>query len=332
MIMKSRNGSAPLRSVAENAPANECGYGVAHIHPVVQGVPEQVPGRRGVMVVREVVVGGVRLAYEVHGERGDAVLLLGDSGMPGIAWEIAHVPALLRAGLMPVTVDCCGTGASESPPGPYTIPLLAQDIAALIEHLDLGPVHAVGLTQGGFIAEQLAVARPDLLRSMTLIASAGPTTAYHRIRLRAWQDLLEAGHRLPDELFIADRLVHGLPMSLLQDSDEDIEKWITTFSLRTYQESVGLQEQHAACRAWLLDSERGAHWPSIRTRCLLIAFQHDLLFPPSAARCCAARIRGAELVGMPGAGSADGFLDTADKISAIIARFIQRPHGTPGGW
>lgn len=68
------------------------------------------------------------------------------------------------------------------------------------------------------------------------------------------QGLVEAGVRLPDELFVADHLVHGLPASLLQDNDEEVDKRITNLALRAYEESSKLLAQRGvqgvAARRW----------------------------------------------------------------------------------
>lgn len=73
-----------------------------------------------------------------------------------------------------VSWDHRGQGQSEVPPGRIvTIDQVAEDAAALIEQLDVGPVHFVGLSMGGFTGLRLAARRPDLLRSLTLIESAG---------------------------------------------------------------------------------------------------------------------------------------------------------------
>ncbi len=158
------------------------------------------------------------MPFDVHGERGRPVLLLGGTGMPGFAWQMSQVPALLATGFRCVTLDTRGVAAG-SPPGPYTVAQLADDAVALITHLDLAPVHLVGVSQGGFVSECLAQVRPDLVDTVTLIASAGATTAYTRAWAQGWQDLLASGLPIPQSLFVSDNLVHGLPLSVLQGDD-----------------------------------------------------------------------------------------------------------------
>lgn len=68
-------------------------------------------------------------------------------------------------------------GFGDSPPprdGDFTPAGHARSVAAFIEHLGSGPVHLFGNSMGGAIALQLAARRPELVRSLTLIAPALP--------------------------------------------------------------------------------------------------------------------------------------------------------------
>lgn len=68
-----------------------------------------------------------------------------------------------------------GSGQSRDtghPDGPFSALQFAADTRALIEHLGLARVHAVGLSMGGAVAFQLAVDAPELLQSMTICNSA----------------------------------------------------------------------------------------------------------------------------------------------------------------
>ncbi len=71
-----------------------------------------------------------------------------------------------------VRYDHRGQGLSETA-GPLDIDTLYEDAVALIERLDLGRVHFVGNSLGGFVALRLAVRRPDLLHSVAVLGSSG---------------------------------------------------------------------------------------------------------------------------------------------------------------
>ncbi|NCG19445.1 MAG: alpha/beta fold hydrolase [Rhodobacterales bacterium] len=72
-----------------------------------------------------------------------------------------------------VSWDHRGQGDSEVPPGRIcTIESCTDDAIALLEALDCGPVHFVGLSMGGFVGMRIAARRPDLIASLSLLETA----------------------------------------------------------------------------------------------------------------------------------------------------------------
>ncbi|OLU32237.1 alpha/beta fold hydrolase [Pseudomonas sp. PA27(2017)] len=112
---------------------------------------------------------GCRLFYEEHGQ-GTPVLLIHGLGSSALDWEL-QIPAL-AAHYRVIALDVRGHGRSDKPRQRYRIADFADDAAALIDHLQLAPVHLVGISMGGMIGFQLGVDHPQLLRSLTVVNSA----------------------------------------------------------------------------------------------------------------------------------------------------------------
>lgn len=125
---------------------------------------------------------GISLHYEVTGA-GPPLLLLHGLGSSMRDWT--RQVAYFRHHYRVVTVDLRGHGQSSKPPGPYRMTDFAQDVASLITALDLAPAHVVGLSMGGMIGFQLAVDRPDLLRTLTVVNSV-PAMPNRGFRNRLW--------------------------------------------------------------------------------------------------------------------------------------------------
>jgi 3-oxoadipate enol-lactonase len=125
------------------------------------------------------------LYYEVSGQ-GEPLLLIHGLGSSARDWEL-QVPVFSERYRV-VTFDVRGHGQSDKPPGPYSVPLFARDAAALIQALDIAPAHVVGISMGGMIAFQLAVAAPHLVRSLVIVNS-GPELVVRTLghRLSVWQ-------------------------------------------------------------------------------------------------------------------------------------------------
>ncbi|MGU9805534.1 UNVERIFIED_CONTAM: alpha/beta fold hydrolase [Pseudomonas sp. CM11] len=109
------------------------------------------------------------LHYEEYGHGAPLVLVHG-LGSSTRDWE-KQIP-VLSAHYRLIVVDVRGHGRSDKPRGPYSIEGFSADLIALIEHLDLGPVHLVGWSMGGMICFQLAVDEPGRVRSLCIVNSA----------------------------------------------------------------------------------------------------------------------------------------------------------------
>ena len=115
---------------------------------------------------------GVDLFYELSGDGRDPLVLVHGSWVDHTTFDA--VRPVLDHGFRLLTYDRRGHGRSERPPGPRTIEEDVADLAALLEGLDLHPVHVAGSSRGGSVAVHLAARRPDLVRS--LISHEAPLT------------------------------------------------------------------------------------------------------------------------------------------------------------
>jgi len=88
-----------------------------------------------------------------------------------------------------VSFDHRGHGQSEVTKNGYELDNLVTDAISLIEALDEGPVHFVGMSTGGFVGMRIALRRPDLLKSLVLMdtsAEAESETALKQYNLLLW--------------------------------------------------------------------------------------------------------------------------------------------------
>ena len=118
--------------------------------------------------------------------QGPLVVLSHALGCDLRMWD--GVAALLASDHSVLRYDHRNHGRSELVAGPLTIETLAQDAAALIEREAGGaPVHFVGLSMGGMTAQALALARPELLASLTIANSSA-----HYPDQTPWQARIQA--------------------------------------------------------------------------------------------------------------------------------------------
>ena len=112
----------------------------------------------------EAEVNGVRLHYELHGT-GEPLALVHGVWVDATAWRFV-VPGLAE-NFRVLSYDRRGHSRSERPATQGSFDEDGDDLAALLEALDLAPAHVVTNSGGGNIALRLATRRPDLFRSLS---------------------------------------------------------------------------------------------------------------------------------------------------------------------
>jgi 3-oxoadipate enol-lactonase len=124
-------------------------------------------------------VNGTTIAYSDTGappDHPDAPTIVFGHGLLFSGWMFHAQIAVLRERYRCIALDWRGQG--DTPPaatGGYDMDTLTSDVVAVIEALQLGPVHYVGLSMGGFVGLRLGARHGDLLRSLTLLdTSADP--------------------------------------------------------------------------------------------------------------------------------------------------------------
>src|SRR5437867_3907746 len=117
-------------------------------------------------------VDGQTLSFDVHGD-GAPVVTLSNLAQNAMLWPGPVVPKLNGEGYKVIDVQHLGPTSD--------LDRIVGDMAALIEDKQWGPVHLWGYSQGGMFAQELALARPDLVRSAVLMATLGRRSAFMNV-------------------------------------------------------------------------------------------------------------------------------------------------------
>lgn len=134
-------------------------------------------------------VGEVEIAFDVHGDPADPVLLV----IPGLGtqliyWDLPLVEMLTDRGFRVVRIDNRDNGASTilgekgTPPLPtmmfgvprglaYTLNDMAADAVGVLDHIGAEGAHVVGYSMGGMIAQTMAIDHPERVLSLTSMMS-----------------------------------------------------------------------------------------------------------------------------------------------------------------
>lgn len=202
----------------------------------------------------ELWIGGLRIVARATGS-GDPVLLLNGMSRPMESW------AFFADALQDRTViafDAPGVGASETPVVPYSMPMLADIAARVLDAVGIAKADVVGYSHGGAVAQQLAVGHRARVNRLVLLATAcgiGAVPGHPRDLTRLW----------------------------LTPNRET--RWPRP-------DPVGLLWQIAAISTWSSIPVLGC----VDAPTLVVCGDRDRAVPPANSRLLAARIRDARLV------------------------------------
>jgi pimeloyl-ACP methyl ester carboxylesterase len=258
----------------------------------------------------------VNLAYDVRGS-GEPVLFIAGRGGAGRTWHLHQVPAFQRAGYQVITFDNRGVGETENADG-FTTAQMVGDTAAIIEKVDAGPVRIVAVSMGSFIAQELMVARPELVSAAVLMATRGREDRTREFFRNAELEMLKEGVSLPPKYDAKNRLLENFSRKTLND-DQAVRDWIEMFTMWPTKQTPGLRCQLGIAP----DGNRLAAYRSITARVLVMGFSDDIVLPPHLGREVADALPNGRFVEIPDTGHL-GFIERPDAVNTAMLEFFAR--------
>ena len=274
-------------------------------------------------------VGDIELSYErapemdgaQQGAREPLLLIMGMSGTM-LHWD--RFLGELQRDFDTIAYDHRGVGASSRLEGRVTIAQLAQDALGLLDALGIQRAHVLGISMGGMIAQELVLAAPERVRTLTLGCSycGGPGSALAGEDVsRLLTDAMTSGdraraHRAGWEVNIGPGLV--------EDPD-------------AYERFVGIAQQYAVAvnvvmvqAAAVMGHDTQERLPSVATPTLVIHGTEDRMLPVQNGKMVASLIPGSQLELFDGVGHL--FFWERPELSAELVREHARAHAdaSPG--
>ncbi|MGW8767462.1 alpha/beta fold hydrolase [Streptomyces sp. NPDC055815] len=254
-----------------------------------------------------VQVNGLRVAYDRVGV-GPPIVFLHGAAQDARVWR----PQLdeLAEAFTVVAWDEPGTGRSSDVPEPFVLADYARCAAAVLESLELGPVHLAGLSWGGTLALEVYRRHKDLVRSLVLVdtyAGWKGSLAPQEVR-----DRVEGARRMlaaPRDAFdpILPGLFAGEPPAAYVPLLEAVAADVRPESLRTQLSLVAETDQRDLL-------------PNVSVPTLLLWGERDVRSPLTVARQFLEEIPDAELVVIPGAGHVSN-LERPEEFNQAVRDF-----------
>ncbi len=246
-------------------------------------------------------------------DRPETVVLIHAVGYDLTYWD-RQIEAL-REEYNVVAFDLPGHGGSPGAPENWSFDHAATIVAELIEETSPRPVHLVGISFGGMIAQCTTLARPDLVRSLTLIGSASHFPEEVQRGMRARAQTVRAG---------------GMA-AVVQSS---LERWFTSETRMQRPDIIGRVTKtlladdpvtHAAIWDVIATLDIHGRLPEIQCPTLILVGERDPSTPPSVARELSRAILGAEMVIIPDA-SHIVTVEAPTAVNEALKAFLKQCH------
>lgn len=265
---------------------------------------------------------GIEIEYEIFGdEEAPAVLLIMGLGGQVTSWPMPLIHDLVTRGYRPIPYDQRDVGlstkieeaglpdlaaiaaavkAGRKPDVAYDLDDMAADAAGLLDALGIERAHVVGMSMGGMIAQLLAAAYPERVRSLTSIMSTTGNPAVPPPTDAAYAALMSSPAGTDLEAVVAQRVKAarttgspGYPV------DEAVLRAGLRCEFERMHYPVGIARQYAAIIA---SGDRRARVATVNAPTMVIHGADDPLVNIAGGRDTAATIPGAKLLEVPGMG------------------------------
>ncbi len=258
---------------------------------------------------------GQELYYEVHGDGPPLVLVMG-IGYDSSLWTLAQVP-VLSTRFQVILVDNRDAGRSSEATHSYSIADMADDLAGLLDALELPRSHLLGLSMGGMIAQEFALRHGDRLDRLVLAGTgAAPArSAVDPIQIWSWVKANDA----TGNIFGRQQFVSLFSTAFLRNH-QAVRDTADLLAVNPYPMSPEAYGRQADA---YLHFDVLARLPAITAPTLVVVGEQDLLTPPWIAREVAEAIPGARFEVIRGHGSSHLVaIERPDDFNALVVNFL----------
>ena len=257
---------------------------------------------------------GTRIYWEERGQ-GDPLLLIMGLGATMDLWH--RVTPMVSPTYRTILLDNRGAGRSDAPPGPYSIPQMAEDALAVLDAANVSTARVFGASMGGMIAQELALNHPERVHSLILGCTAAGGKAVVPADREVVAALTDRTALPPDQ---AARVM--VPFTYDVSTPRALVEEDCAIRERTAIGDEAFSAQYQAIRAWPGTIDRlGA----LAMPVLVIHGETDRLVPAENGRILARAIPHSRLVMIPNA-SHIFFTDQPGASKDAILSFLALPY------
>ena len=220
-------------------------------------------------------VNGVELNYRLEGDGEETIVLINGLADDLETWEL-QAGEFVAAGYRVLRYDNRGIGASSKPAGPYSSRMLADDAKALVDQLGVSDFHLMGISMGGMIAQEYALAYPADLRTVTFGCTYAAPGPFCSRMFALWAELAPV---LGVPFIMRDVTLWAFTVPFFTERGADLDEFET--AMRYLDQPV---HAYLAQLAVIQNHDTTARLGEIAVPALVLAGEEDILIPVSLSR------------------------------------------------
>lgn len=265
---------------------------------------------------------GVTISASLVGT-GPVVLLNGGLGMSAGVWPVTGIPeALVNAGFSVLPYTARGLKPSSAPPAPYSIPEMADDAIAVLQHFGIEEAIIAGYSMGCYVTQALVSQWSGTVLGVAIMSGLR-SSAIGELVNEMELGLIEKLGELPETVSVFEQLMTTLSPATLSD-DASVRAWhsILTSGETIWASPEGLKGQLTASQSWMLAKEpTPERLAAITPPTMVLVYEHDLYFPPAGGREAASHIPNATFEVLDGEAHGGVMLDPRHRAATMLTEF-----------
>ncbi|HEX5294059.1 MAG TPA: alpha/beta fold hydrolase [Streptosporangiaceae bacterium] len=238
-----------------------------------------------------VTIDGRTVHYRLEGAGDETIVLVNGLADDLETWAF-QMDDFLAAGYRVLRFDNRGVGGSDKPAGPYSSRMLADDAKALVDHLGITDFHLMGVSMGGMIAQEYALAYGSDLRSVTFGCTYAAPGPFCSRMFSMWADLAPV---MGVPFVMRDVTLWAFTVPFFERREAELAEFET--GMRYLDQPV---HAYLAQLAVIQDHDTTARLGEITTPSLVLAGAEDILIPVALSRRLADGVAGSEFATTPG--------------------------------
>jgi pimeloyl-ACP methyl ester carboxylesterase len=220
-------------------------------------------------------VNDIELNYKLEGDGEETIVLVNGLADDHQTW-VLQMDDFLAEGYRVLRFDNRGIGASSKPAGPYSSRMLADDTKALADSLGITGFHLMGVSMGGMIAQEYALAYPGDLRSAAFACTYAAPGPFCSRMFAMWADMAPV---LGVPFVMRDVTLWAFTLPFFEERGAELAEFET--AMRYMDQPV---HAYLAQLAVIQGHDTADRLGGITTPALVMAGEEDILIPVSLSR------------------------------------------------